>query len=111
LPLRQTPFWQHPLGQLIGLQLVATHWPPAQTWPMPQAAHCRPFTPHCVCVFPGKQKSPWQQPLGQVFESQNDTPVQTPLEQVEFGGHAAQAPPPTPHIEGFCTEEGMQKPF
>ena len=76
-----------------------THTPPTHCWPAPHAApppqpqvpaaqvlpfvhttHAAPLLPQAAAVVGETQAPPWQQPLGQVVESQ---PVHMPASQVE----------------------------
>jgi hypothetical protein len=97
LPVWQTPFWQHPLGQESASQthdevppslthrVPPLHSPPAPQWQLPplqlsppsHAVHAVPLAPHWFAVTGVTQTLPAQQPL-QVVGSQ----VQLPLEHL-----------------------------
>lgn len=53
VPGWQTPLRQHPLGHVVELQLVLTHWPPVQAF-APQLMHAPPPVPQALAAVPGR---------------------------------------------------------
>jgi len=103
---------QHPLAQLVALQLV--HAPPTHESPALHVAQAAPPAPHAARLLPGVQVSPLQQPAHELASHTHapdaqcwpvphaapDPQVQLPLaSQVSLvrASHAWHAPPPVPH--------------
>jgi hypothetical protein len=82
---------QQPLGQLLGPQVGATHWPLEQMEPPVQVAHAAPPVPQAVLFVHG-----WQAPLPSMQPPQV-APWHTPVAlQVRLAEHFTHATPLTP---------------
>ena len=100
VPLRQTPLWQQPPGQVLGSH-GAVH-----AWPTQLVEHCeqaRPPVPQLPALVPARHTPPWQQPLGQVagpqvpsHRSASQDPAPQPTQAMPAVPQA-RLPPPTRH--------------
>ena len=100
VPERQTFSEQHPVGQVVALQVeLETHWVPLQACPLPQVAHAPPPAPHALVVRPGWQTPPSQQPSGQVVALHVEPPLHRPALHVCPLAHTPQVAPLPPHAE------------
>ena len=96
--LPEVPGWQvptesqQPVGQVVALQMAATH---TFIWqvPEPQDWHVTPFFPQASVLVPPRHTPFWQQPPEHVVASHRRS--QTWLVQVV--AHCEQATPPVPH--------------
>jgi hypothetical protein len=82
----ELPAWhtfpaQHPVGQVVALQMNAQRPPTHESEPL-HVLHVEPLTPHAATELPGRQTPFAQQPEGHVVGLQVLPPLQVPALQV-----------------------------